>query len=121
MNTQFLNCSPKKVSQKWWKTIFKCMKIYHWAFTIILTLKVSSFVLLCLLSFSFCVCVCVCVSCYFVCFIFLSAVVLATWSNLVAYLWHSLAIVLMDVEGVKSASRQERSFTKTDSGWRTEK
>lgn len=34
------------------------MKIYHWAFTIILTLKVSSFVLLCLVSFS-CVCVCV--------------------------------------------------------------
>lgn len=33
-------------------------------------------------------------------FFFLSAVVSATWSNLVAYLWHSLAIVLMDVVGV---------------------
>lgn len=36
---------------------------------------------------------------------FLSAVVSATWSNLVAYLWHSLAIVLVDVVRSKSSQR----------------
>lgn len=58
-------------------------------------------------------------------FFFLSAVVKsATWSNLVAYLWHSLAIVLMDVEGVKVSEPAREGFTKTkfrDGGQRKQK
>lgn len=84
----------------------------YWAFTIILTLKVSSFVLLCLLSFFFIVRESVCGVWIFFFFCQLSYIS-ATWSNLVAYLWHSLAIVLMDVEGVKSASRTRTSCTET--------
>lgn len=54
-----------------------------------------------------------------VCVFFLSAVVSATWSNLVAYLWHSLAIVLMDV-GVSQRAGKEELY-EDRSGWRTVK
>lgn len=70
---------------KWRKIIWSAWIYITLGFTIILTLKVilsSSSFLLCHLSFFL---------------FFLSAVISATWSNLVAYLWHSLTFVLVDV------------------------
>lgn len=70
---------------KWRKIILSAWIYITLGFTIILTLKVilfSSYLLLCLLLLLL---------------FFLSAVVAATWSNLVAYLWHSLTFVLVDV------------------------
>lgn len=72
---------------------YKWCKISAWiyitlGFTFISTLKVTRSLSLALLRHLWT---------FFVFVFFLSAVVSATWSNLVAYLWHSLTFVLVDV------------------------